>query len=97
MGAGLGPAPIRHQFIKNLSKYSPKVIAVNVSFSEPDQNVNLNFLEELKAKYLQEAAQFKKEQNSQEETAKSPEIFLPYLEQLEKQAGTDQVLGPGPG
>jgi len=85
------------QFFRNLSKYDPKVVAVDVSFSEPDQNVNLNFLKELKTKYLQEAKQFKKEQNAQEEAAKSPDIFLPYLEQLEKEAGTDQILADALG
>jgi adenylate cyclase len=35
------------KFIRNINKYQPKVVAFDVLFGEPDQNVNTRFLEEV--------------------------------------------------
>jgi len=39
------------QFLKNLTSYNPRVITMDVIFSEPDQNLNLQILKELKQIY----------------------------------------------
>ena len=39
------------KFLRNLAKYQPRVIAMDVIFSEPDQNFNLQILKELKQIY----------------------------------------------
>ncbi len=45
------------QFFKAINKYHPKMVALDVIFSEPDQNLNLQFLEKLKEYYLTQGSQ----------------------------------------
>ena len=76
-------------FLKNLNKYQPKVIALDVIFSEPDPNVNLKFLKEMKQEYLREM-EISKSEKSPNSLVK-PDQFLPFLEKLE--LDTDYDLG----
>ncbi len=39
------------KFMRNLASYKPKVIALDVIFSEPDQNINLNFIKSIRKTY----------------------------------------------
>jgi len=82
------------QFFINLDKYQPKAIVADVFFSEPDQNINVNFLKDVKEKYLRLAGESKKQEpkpDRQEESEK-PDPFIPYIEGLEARANTDQAL-----
>jgi len=53
------------QFFQVINRYQPKVVALDVIFSEPDQNVNLQFLEKLKNYYLTKGKQGLDEKTSQ--------------------------------
>lgn len=49
------------QFFRQIAKYKPRVVALDVIFSEPDQNINVQFLDRLKAYYLEQASKSQKE------------------------------------
>jgi len=82
------------KFLITLGKYNPKVISLDVVFSEPDQNINVNYLKDVKSKYEELAKEDQAERAKCRELAEEPkpDPFIPYLEQVQAQANTDQVL-----
>jgi len=52
------------QFFRQMAQYQPKALALDVIFSEPDQNINTQFLEKLKAFYQTEGSAGLKEKTA---------------------------------
>ncbi len=110
------------QFFNQMAKYQPKVVALDVIFSEHDQNINTQFMEKLKAYYLTEGSAGLKEKTGQliqlvdQEIGRAmgkPDLqaelgkikdgllalppgqndqVVAYIDDLEKQANTDQAM-----
>jgi len=87
------------QFFKNIIKYQPRVIALDVIFSEPDPNINLNFLKDIRTEYQKLALenQPKVQPARQPQAEPQPDPFLPFLEKLEAEANTDHSLAQALG
>jgi len=82
------------RFFQNLAKYQPKVITLDVVFSEPDQNINLQFVRDIKEQYLTlvEQKQMEIQEGSTEALNSGLGAFISYISQIEEQANTDRVL-----
>ena len=110
------------QFFNQMAKYQPKVVALDVIFSEHDQNINTQFMEKLKTYYLTEGSAGLKEKTGQliqlvdQEIGRAkgkPDLqaelgkikdgllalppgqndqVVAYIDDLEKQANTDQAM-----
>ena len=86
-------------FFRNIRNYQPRVIALDVVFSEPDPNLNLNFLKTIQEKYLELTAETKSQEKPAAKTQSQtePDPFIPFLQKLEADSNTDLSLAQALG